>query len=121
LDFTTAYRKLRDLLRYGHADFVRTWIAMIAASLKAWGVGLVISVVLFGLSAFGTHTPLQLAFLFILPFFVIAAEVSRALRAAPAADLLVNTLTLLLSSGFYGMLAFFVIRRWSRKRDAEKQ
>jgi hypothetical protein len=89
-------------------------------ALKAWGVGFVISDVLFGLSAFGTHTPLQLASLFILPFFAVAAEVLRALGARPPADVLVNTLTLLLSSGFYGMLSFFVIRLRSRKRNAEK-
>ena len=62
-------------------------------ALKAWGLGFVISVVLFGLSAFGAHTPLQLASLFILPFFAVAAEVSRALGATPPADMLVNTLT----------------------------
>jgi hypothetical protein len=90
-------------------------------ALKVCAVGFVIRIVLFGLSAFGTHTPLQLASLFILPFFDVAAGVLRALGVRPPADMLVNTLTLLLSSGFYGMLTFFVSRLRSRKRNAEMQ
>lgn len=79
---------------------------MIATGVKAWSIGFLLSIVLFGFGEFGTHTPMQLAFLFVLPFFGIAVEIARVMGARPPAEVLTNSLTLAFSTGFYGAVVF---------------
>jgi hypothetical protein len=94
---------------------------MVATSLKAWGIGFVVSVALFFIGDVGTHTPLQFAFLFILPFSLIAAEIARSAGANPPSEMLTKTLTPLFSGGFYGMIVFLILRRRSRRAGTGKQ
>jgi hypothetical protein len=81
--------------------------------LKSWAIGAFITIILFGLSILGTHTPIGILFVFLLPALMLVEVIGYALTGnwtGGENSLLFYGPMILVGSLLYGLIVFGVLR-----------
>lgn len=85
--------------------------------LRSWAIGIIATLFFFAISAIGTHTPLQLFFIFLVPALALADAAVHSLTGShPHGDIPFYGSMLFAGSLFYGLIALIVLRWRQRKR-----